>query len=93
LKNGLVPIILPPEAVDLLLGAGMKDTCEIEVNLDQQLVIGPDFNQAFQFDPFRRYCLLNGIDDLDYLLSHQESIAGFFAAHEGKRFFSTPTDR
>ena len=78
LKNGLLPIVLNPTAVKVLTAApGAKVT----IDLAQQTVALPDGSSAaFQIDAFSRYCLMNGVDELGFLLSQDEAISRFEAA-------------
>jgi 3-isopropylmalate/(R)-2-methylmalate dehydratase small subunit len=81
LKNGLLPVTLPEETVNLLLEVveEQPDT-QIAVDLEAQVVSLPDGQQvAFDIDPYRKQCLLQGLDDLGYLLAHEDAIS----AHEG----------
>src|SRR5512145_725791 len=75
LKNGLLPIVLEPAAVAKLLAApGGKVT----VDLGAQAVTLPDGSAApFPLDGFARYCLMNGVDELGFLLAQEEAIAKF----------------
>jgi 3-isopropylmalate/(R)-2-methylmalate dehydratase small subunit len=75
LKNGLLPIVLEPAAVAKLLAApGAKVT----IDLEAQSVALPDGAKAsFAIDGFSRYCLMNGVDELGFLLSQEEAIAKF----------------
>ncbi|GIV78463.1 3-isopropylmalate dehydratase small subunit [Litorilinea aerophila] len=83
LKNGLLPVTLPEETVNMLLDLTEEEPqTQITVDLENQQVILPD-GQAlpFQIDPFRKMCLLQGVDDLGYLLSKMEAIE----AHEARQ--------
>jgi 3-isopropylmalate/(R)-2-methylmalate dehydratase small subunit len=75
LKNGLLPIVLEPAAVQKLVAApGAKVT----VDLGAQTVALPDGSEAkFQVDAFSRYCLMNGVDELGFLLSQDDAIVKF----------------
>jgi 3-isopropylmalate/(R)-2-methylmalate dehydratase small subunit len=75
LKNGLLPIVLEPAAVAKLLAApGAK----VRIDLEAQTVTLPDGSAArFAIDGFSRYCLMNGVDELGFLLSQEEAIAKF----------------
>jgi 3-isopropylmalate/(R)-2-methylmalate dehydratase small subunit len=75
LKNGLLPIVLEPAAVAKLVAApGAK----VSVDLGAQEVALPDGSKArFQVDAFSRYCLMNGVDELGFLLSQDDAIAKF----------------
>ncbi|MEZ4560326.1 MAG: 3-isopropylmalate dehydratase small subunit, partial [Caldilineaceae bacterium] len=82
LKNGLLPVTLPEEVVNMLLDLVEEEPeTEIIVDLESQTVILPDGQQhAFHIDSFRKQCLLEGLDDLGYLMSKEEAIA----AHEAQ---------
>ncbi len=79
LKNGLLPVALPEEQVAMLwdLVEEQPDTT-IAIDLAAQTVTLPDGQQAsFAIDPYRKVCLLQGLDDLGYLLSKEPEIAAF----------------
>ena len=78
-KNGLLPVRLPEAVVDDLL-ARISETpgLAIRVDLEAQTVTLPDGSKhAFDIDPFAKYCLINGFDELDYTMSHRDEIAAF----------------
>jgi 3-isopropylmalate/(R)-2-methylmalate dehydratase small subunit len=79
-KIGLVPVVLPQEQLKEL----MRDPGELTVDLEAQTV-GP---YSFEFDPFERHGLLEGLDDVARALQHDEEIAAFEAAHP-PRFATT----
>lgn len=65
-KNGILPITLPQEAVDALMEDAQKGAnARMSVDLENQTVSSSD-GQEFRFDidPFRKHCLLNGLDDI-----------------------------
>jgi 3-isopropylmalate/(R)-2-methylmalate dehydratase small subunit len=75
LKNGLVPVIVPPAAHAALLAA---PGAEVTIDLETRTITLPDGGTAtFPIDGFARYCLMNGVDELGYLLSQEEAIARF----------------
>jgi 3-isopropylmalate/(R)-2-methylmalate dehydratase small subunit len=79
LKNGLLPVALPEEQVAMLwdLVEEQPDT-RIAIDLTAQTVTLPDGQQAsFAIDPYRKTCLLHGLDDLGYLLSKEQEIAAY----------------
>ncbi len=85
LKNGLLPVVLPPEAVAHLLASleGQK----LKVDLESQLVTSHDSAEhRFDIDPFAKHCLLNGIDELDYTLSLMQEIAAFERSYTPSSF-------
>ncbi|WP_255785102.1 3-isopropylmalate dehydratase small subunit [Membranihabitans maritimus] len=80
LNNGILPIQVSPEYLDQLFNAITSDpNTKISVNLPEQFVkILPDGNtQPFEIDEYKKMCLLNGYDDIDYLLSLQDKIVQF----------------
>ena len=82
LKNGLLPIPLPEETVNLLWDLVEEEPeTQIAIDLAAQTVTLPDGQQMrFEMDPFRKQCLLEGMDDLGYLLSKEGAIAEHEAA-------------
>ena len=80
-KNGMLPIVLPQEQVDLLMKDAEKGAnARVEVNLEEQTVISSDGDVIkFDIDPFRKHCLLNGLDDIGLTLEKAASIDSFEA--------------
>lgn len=82
MKNGLLPITLPEDTVDMLLDLVEEapDT-HVLIDLSAQVVILPDGQQSpFDIDPYRKQCLLEGLDDLGYLLAQETDIATYEAS-------------
>lgn len=80
LNNGLLPLQVSPEYLDQILDRLSADpNTEIEVNLEEQYVqLLPDgHRENFEIDDYKKMCLLNGYDDIDYLLSLEDKIKGF----------------
>jgi 3-isopropylmalate/(R)-2-methylmalate dehydratase small subunit len=80
-QNGLLPIILPEPQTEALraLLAGSPGA-HLRVDLAAQLVEAPDgARDAFDVDPFRKHCLLEGIDELAFTLGHSAEIVAFEA--------------
>ena len=89
-KNGLLLVTLPGDLVDRILREARSGIYSIEVDLGNQCVTLPAGEQhPFDYDPFRKHCLLDGLDDIDYIASHKKEIVAFRAARDTKRFFST----
>ena len=81
LKNGLLAITLPELVIDRLFNevAGFVGY-RLTIDLPQQKVIEPGgAEHAFDIAPFRKYCLLNGLDDIGLTLRHQDTIRQFEA--------------
>ena len=80
-KNGLLPIVLPEMTV-----AKLFDACvafpgyQLTIDLERQVVVQAQGEEIpFEVQPFRKYCLLNGFDDIGLTLRHKEKIAAFEA--------------
>ncbi len=80
-KNGLLPIKLPQEVIDRLMDdANRGANAIITVDLEQQQITGPDGGVvSFEIDPYRRHCLLNGLDDIGLTLQKKAAIADYEA--------------
>ena len=80
-KNGILPIVLPPEAVEAL----MKDAenganARLTVDLESQTVTGADGTAyPFEMDPHRKHCLLNGLDDIGLTMEKAPAIEAYEA--------------
>jgi 3-isopropylmalate/(R)-2-methylmalate dehydratase small subunit len=87
-KNGILPIALPQEQVDKLLDdAARGANAVVTVDLEKQVITGPDGGSiAFEMDPFRKHCLINGLDDIGLTLMREEKITAF----EEQRKAATP---
>jgi 3-isopropylmalate/(R)-2-methylmalate dehydratase small subunit len=75
-KNGILPVVLAKPVVAELLKIAEEKT-EITVDLPNQQVSIPHSKHAFEIEPFRKHCLLNGLDDIGLTLEHQDAIAAF----------------
>lgn len=91
MKNGILPVVLEETVVEKIFAQeDLADTYEIEVNLSKNQVILPDsevFN--FELDPYRKECLMKGMEDLDYLLANLNAIEKFDRRHSKEIFFYT----
>ncbi len=78
-KNGILPIKLPQEQVDKLMDDAERGANAIvTIDLEKQEITGPDGGSIkFELDPFRKYCLLNGLDDIGLTLQKQDKIGSF----------------
>jgi 3-isopropylmalate/(R)-2-methylmalate dehydratase small subunit len=77
-KIGLLPVELPEESVRALMDAVLDDpTTRIRVDLEALTVSAPSVEESFAFDDFRRWCLLEGYDDIDLTLRHTDAIAEY----------------
>ncbi|MEQ9459306.1 MAG: 3-isopropylmalate dehydratase small subunit [Alphaproteobacteria bacterium] len=81
-KNGILPIRLPEETVKALMDkADRGQNAMFTVDLERQVVIDPDGEEiSFDVDPFRKHCLLNGLDDIGLTLQKGDAIDKFEGA-------------
>jgi 3-isopropylmalate/(R)-2-methylmalate dehydratase small subunit len=79
LKNGLLPVQVSPDVYKALLDAVQSNRAtQITIDLPSQTVTGPNGLEAtFPIDAFSKHCLLQGIDQLGYLLSFDEQITRY----------------
>lgn len=80
LNNGLLPIQLPKEVVnDLLKSISKNPALSLLIDLENQQVTRNDSGEVFPFEinPYKKLCLVNGYDDLDYLLSLKEKTSTY----------------
>jgi 3-isopropylmalate/(R)-2-methylmalate dehydratase small subunit len=82
-KNGILPIVLPQEEVDRLMDDAERGAnAVVTVDLEAQEITGPDGGRiGFEIDPFRKHCLLNGLDDIGLTMEKAAAIDGFEATY------------
>jgi len=87
-KNGLLPIVLSEEQVEKLFQETVANQgFELSVDLEAQQIVTPSGEKiSFEVDSFRKYCLLNGLDDIGITLQDAEAIK----AYEKKRSAEAP---
>ncbi|MCQ0988363.1 3-isopropylmalate dehydratase small subunit [Jiella marina] len=80
-KNGILPIRVTPEQLALLMDdAERGSNARLTVDLANQTISGPDGGEiTFEIDPFRKHCLLNGLDDIGLTLERADRIEDFEA--------------
>jgi 3-isopropylmalate/(R)-2-methylmalate dehydratase small subunit len=79
-KNGMLPVVLAQDEVDELLRRAMAPGYTLTVDLESQTVTdAAGLRASFSVDPFRRQCLLHGLDDIGMTLQHAEKIAAYEA--------------
>lgn len=75
-KNGILTVALPQEAIDRLMEVAQEQP--IDVDLDTQTVTTPFQDRfAFDIDPFRKHCLLNGLDEVGLTMAQGDAIATY----------------
>ena len=91
-KNGILPVALPQETVDdLMADAQMGANATMTVDLEAQTITRPNGETvAFAVEPFRKHCLLNGLDDIGLSLQKAASIDSFEARAAADRPWMTP---
>jgi 3-isopropylmalate/(R)-2-methylmalate dehydratase small subunit len=78
-KNGVLLITLPQEVIDKLMSDAEKgENARLSVDLEKQEITRPDGKTiAFDIDPFRKHCLLNGLDDIGLTMQKDDKIGAF----------------
>ena len=77
-KNGILTVVLPQDQVDRLLEVAQTDP--IAIDLDHQTVTTPFQDRfTFEIDPFRKKCLIEGLDEVGITLTHEQSLVGYEA--------------
>ena len=91
-KNGILPVTLPQADVDALMAdAEMGANATVTVDLEAQTITRPNGEAiAFEVEPFRKHCLLNGLDDIGLTLQKAAGIDSFEAAAARDRPWMTP---
>lgn len=86
LKNGLLPIVVDTETHTQLISLAQEDpSTSVSIDLENQSIILPDGRSVkFPIDPFSRYCLLNGVDQLGFLLNLDQEISTYEATVTGR---------
>lgn len=88
-KNGLLLVVLPKDACDYLVQRAQKEDFQVTVNLENQTVTDGSKTFSFEYDPFRKHCLLNGLDDIEYILSFKDNIDAYREENETNWSVST----
>ncbi len=83
-KNGILPIVLPKEQVDMLMDDAQRGAnAVLTVDLEKQEITGPDGGTIqFDLDPYRKHCLLNGLDDIALTLEKADKIDAYEARQQ-----------
>jgi 3-isopropylmalate/(R)-2-methylmalate dehydratase small subunit len=83
LNNAVLPVVVSDEFLKNLLDAIQKDSStEVTVDLEKQVIRHGNQSQKFEINAYKRECLINGYDDIDYLLSLNKEIKEFDVAHK-----------
>ena len=85
-KNGILPVVLESATIDRLFAlATGPDALEISVDLPAQTLAVGDERIPFDVDPFRKHCLIEGLDDIGLTLQHVDAIRDFEARRRAER--------
>jgi 3-isopropylmalate/(R)-2-methylmalate dehydratase small subunit len=86
-KNGILPITVPQADLDKLMDDAKRGAnATLTVDLESQEIRGPDGGVVrFEIDPFRKHCLLHGLDDIGLTLQKADGIATFEARTQAER--------
>lgn len=87
LKNGLLPIVITPDVYQLLVAAdaAQPGQAQVSVDLAQQLVHLPNgTTMHFPIEPFAKYCVLNGVDQLGFLMAQDTDISAYERSHAAR---------
>ena len=82
LNNGLLPVQVSKEFLEhLLQNVTSNPETLVKVNLEQQTISieGSDLSETFAIDPYKKTCMINGYDDIDYLINNKKLIEAFEA--------------
>ena len=90
-KNGIILVRLDDAQVETLMDRSTKNPDhQITINLEHNTVTDDQgFHARFEIDPFRKYCLLNGLDDIGLTLRHVDALDSFEAKHDAA-FWAAP---
>ncbi|QBF33190.1 3-isopropylmalate dehydratase small subunit [Thalassococcus sp. S3] len=86
-KNGILPIALPQEVVDVLMKDAEKgENARMTIDLETQTITTSDGETfSFEVDPFKKHCLLEGLDDIGLTMEKSESIDAYEAQASQQR--------
>jgi 3-isopropylmalate/(R)-2-methylmalate dehydratase small subunit len=83
LKIGLLPVELRAESVRALMDAALDEpSTRIEIDLDTQVVRAPGLDEVFDMEPFTRWRLMEGLDDIGLTLRHADAIDAYEASRQ-----------
>jgi len=83
-KNGILTVALPQEQVDRLME--VAETDPIAIDLESQIVTTPFQDRfAFEIDPFRKHCLMGGLDEVGITLTHEDALIDYEARMAAQR--------
>lgn len=87
LKNGLLPIVIPPQVYDMLVAADAAQPGQARVSVDlatQTVTLPNGATMHFPIEPFAKYCVLNGVDQMGFLMNQDADIQSYESAHPAR---------
>ncbi len=85
-KNGMLLVTLQKNIIERLLKRAETQDVYVTIDLEKQVVTVNEGlateKHYFEYDPFRKHCLLNGLDDINYILSHDKEISDYRERNE-----------
>lgn len=85
LNNGVLPVQVSDDFLQVVFSQVKEDAAsEVEIDLEKQTITLLSTGQAasFEINPYKKHCLLNGLDDIDFLISKKDAIEAFEAQRE-----------
>lgn len=86
-KNGLLLIQQAANVVDKLMQQATNEDLSLSIDIEQEKIKTHDSELNFSINPFFKHCLINGLDELDYLMSYIDEIKQFKQAQSNKSVF------
>ena len=80
LNNRLLPVQVPekiPKKIFAIIGENQKTKIKIDIKNQKIIIPGKNVEESFFIDPYKKICLMNGYDDIDYLISLKKEIINF----------------
>ncbi|MCE2851531.1 MAG: 3-isopropylmalate dehydratase small subunit [Roseiflexaceae bacterium] len=87
LKNGLLPIVITPQVYDILVNADTAHPGQARVSVDlatQTVTLPNGATMHFPIEPFAKYCVLNGVDQMGFLMNQDKDIQTYETAHPAR---------
>jgi 3-isopropylmalate/(R)-2-methylmalate dehydratase small subunit len=86
-KNGLLLITLDEKEVDRICVRATADLLHLRIDLAAQEIQIEGERHGFHYEPFRKHCLMQGLDDLDYILEQRGAISEYFKRARPRHYF------
>ena len=84
-QNGILPVVLPEHDVKLIMTKALDNpgfSLKIDLTIQQVIDLDDEKIYPFNIEPFRRYCLMNGLDEITLTMKHEDKISSFEAIRE-----------